>query len=63
MYRLPPADLRRDERLEVAQQHLSDDALYLAQLRPEVAEAADALQVDAEDLAAGGDEVQGAGEL
>ena len=59
MHGVPSANLSRDERLEVLEQHLPNDAFDLPQLRSQVPEAADVLQVHAQDLAACGDQVQG----
>ena len=49
--------------LEVGEEHLADDALYLLELADEMPECVDSVQVDREDLAGGRDQVERAGEV
>ena len=53
---------RRDY-LEVGEEHLADDALYLLELADKVPERIDSVQMDGEDFAGGGDQVERAGKV
>ena len=49
--------------LKVGEKHLADYALDLLELTDEVAESVDAVQVDGEDFAGCGDQVESAGKV